>query len=74
MPTNVNLTDDSFKWFLFQLVEHPILMCFSFAFFLFILGVYKERVKIIAAIKLLPVFRKKSIKLPDILNHQLFKD
>ena len=74
MPTTVNLTDDSFRWFLFQLIAHPILMCFSFAFFLFILGIYKERVKIVAAIKLLPIFRKKSIKLPDILNHQLFKD
>ena len=74
MGTTINLTDDTFKWLLFQVVEHPFILIFCFGSFLFLLALYKERVKVISEIKLLPMFRKRKIIEADILQHQLFKD
>ena len=72
MGTTINLTDDTFKWLLFQVVEHPFILIFCFGMSLFLLALYKERVKVISEIKLLPVFRKRKIIEADILQHQLF--
>ena len=74
MGTTINLTDDTFKWLMFQVVEHPFILIFCFGSFLFLLALYKERVKVISEIKLLPMFRKRKIIEADILQHQLFKD